>query len=260
MKFSFIVVPLVVCLGTGLMMSSVYAQGAPQGQPQPGDAGGTPPPPSVPASPQKVAEVLRMTTARVIDAAGLASKPMAVNKGAKFDLVSEGLGDVVVTKSGQKLRLAKGDVKIYEKDPNAPVPAVLPPGVRPLDPHDPRAIAAAQAEAARADEAAAMAAFQPGGELQIISAKYSLPGNQPRNVKNKVEKLIPPGPLTQPVKILVSDELSRAAANQPAYTVIRTENSTTILEAPKNILTVVYQYNGQKRTKQAREGATLFLP
>jgi hypothetical protein len=247
MKLAFVVPVAVVCL----LVASVRGQ-APQNNPT--DAAGTAPPKAT-----LEAEVLRRTTGREIDASGFATKPYHLEKGQKFDVVSQELADVVLSRRGLKLRLPKGDVRIYEKDPNAPAEPKMPRSYVP--PQDPRkASAEADAEAARAAEAMAIAAFKPGGELVIISAKYSLTGNAPRNVKSKIDKMIPAGPLTAPVRIIVSDQLSRAAANEPDATVIQTETSTRIVEWRKNVLTVVFQYNGQKLTKQAVEGTALILP
>lgn len=95
----------------------------------------------------------------------------------------------------------------------------------------------------------------------VLSAKYTLEGNQPRNVKSKVEKLVPTGPLTQMVKIPVTDDLSSAAARQNMVVLgTMTGGGNRVHIAPKNLLIVTYQYHGQTLTKQSVEGTTLFLP
>ncbi|HYF38013.1 MAG TPA: hypothetical protein VD994_22110 [Prosthecobacter sp.] len=219
------------------------------------------PPAADPTAPSQTppleAEILRKTAARVVDASGLASTPYPVNKGARFDVVSQSFSEVVLARGGTRIRVPKTDVRIYPKDPNAPAP---PPNPYAMPPQDPRAIEAAKAEAARAAEAAARAAFQPGGQLTILSAKYSLSGNAPRNVKNKIDKLIPTAPLTAPVRILVTDQLHRSAANEPEAIVYTGRTSTNVVHLRKNVLTVVYEYNGQKLTKEAEEGTAMFLP
>ncbi len=119
--------------------------------------------------------------------------------------------------------------------------------------------------------------FQPG-VIELISARYTLPGNQPRNVKNRLQKLIPSSVISAPVSIFVSDELSDAAKAQGTVTtavgvgvgVSSTDDQgntvgvgVAVAQAqttPKNILTVEYMFNGQKLRKQAAEGTQLVLP
>lgn len=119
--------------------------------------------------------------------------------------------------------------------------------------------------------------FQPG-VIELISARYTLPGNQPRNVKNRLQKLIPSSVISAPVSIFVSDELSDAAKAQGTVTtavgvgvgVSTTDDQGTTVgvgvavaqaqTTPKNILTVEYIFNGQKLRKQAAEGTQLILP
>lgn len=115
--------------------------------------------------------------------------------------------------------------------------------------------------------------FTPG-VIELVSARYTLPGNQPRNVKNRLQRLIPASEITAPVSILVTDALSDAAKNQGETTssvgVVVTEKvdkNTTVgvavvetQETPKNMLTVKYTFNGQTYEKQALEGGYLVLP
>lgn len=136
-------------------------------------------------------------------------------------------------------------------------------------------------------------AFQPG-IIELVSARYTLPGNQPRNVKNRLQKLIPNTVISAPVSILVSDELSDAAKAQGTVTTsvgigvaatsaqattigtttpqgnsasITQVNGVTVGVAAvqsqttqKNILTVEYIYNGVRLKKQALEGTQMVLP
>jgi hypothetical protein len=202
------------------------------------------------------ATVTRRTVGRQVDASGFGSKPYVLEKGAKGDVVSQTMSEVVIGKGGVTVRVPKTDVTI---GPKAPPP---PEG----QPSDPRMIpgfqdpAAAKAAAAQAAEAAAIAAFKPGGILKILSARYSLTGNSPRNVKNKIEKLVPAGPLTAPVRIPVTDQLHRSAANEPDAVVYTDRERVQVLELKKNVLVVQYEYNGQVLTRQAEEGTNLILP
>uniref|UniRef100_UPI0037838BB5 hypothetical protein n=1 Tax=Prosthecobacter sp. TaxID=1965333 RepID=UPI0037838BB5 len=135
--------------------------------------------------------------------------------------------------------------------------------------------------------------FQPG-IIELVSARYTLPGNLPRNVKNRLSKLIPTTVISAPVSILVSDSLSDAAkaqgdvtttvgigataTNAEATTIGTTTpqgNSASVTQVngvtvgvavvqsqttEKNLLTVEYIYNGVRYKKQALEGTQLVLP
>lgn len=137
------------------------------------------------------------------------------------------------------------------------------------------------------------ATFSPG-IIELVSARYTLPGNQPRNVKNRLQKLIPTTAISAPVSILVSDELSDAAKAQGTVTTsvgvgaaatsaqattvgtttpqgnsasVTQVNGVTVGVAvvqsqttEKNILTVEYIFNGVRLKKQALEGSQLVLP
>ncbi|MGV3664252.1 MAG: hypothetical protein ACO1TE_29030 [Prosthecobacter sp.] len=129
-----------------------------------------------------------------------------------------------------------------------------------------------RAEAAAAasrppEEKAAAVGFVPG-VLEIVSAKYSLRGNQPRNVKNRLTKMITEGHITAPVSMRVSDALSDAARNQGDITgttaLLITEDiiaaTTTQQTGNANVLTVVYTFNGKTHSKWVAEGEMLVLP
>lgn len=178
----------------------------------------------------KQAEILRQTTGRMLNQQGLAEQPVPVRKGFVFDVVEESLADVILIHNGRKFKVAKSDVRIAEKGAE-PTPSAN--------------------------------GFTPG-TIVLISAKYTVQGNQPRNVKNRLSKLIPVGVITEPVAIQVTDELSSLANNQGnTNTSVTFNGNTTIVtttEAPKNILTVEYSFNGQVRRKQALEGSILVLP
>ncbi len=119
----------------------------------------------------------------------------------------------------------------------------------------------------------AVSGFQPG-IIELVSARYTLPGNQPRNVKNRLSKFIPATVISAPISILVSDTLSDAAKAQKDITTsvgigaaATDANGITIGVAvvqsqttEKNLLTVEYIYNGVRHKKQALEGTQLVLP
>ncbi len=181
----------------------------------------------------KQAQVIRSTTGRMLNEQGLAENTVPVRKGFTFDVVSETLADVVLSHNGRKFKMAKSDVIISEKS----------------------------AEQATASPTG----FKPG-QIVLISARYTVDGNQPRNVKNRLAKLVPQGVITEPVSIQVTDELSSLAATQGSTTtgtVTALDNNTAVVtlnEAKKNVLTVEYSFNGQVRRKQALEGSMLVLP
>jgi hypothetical protein len=114
--------------------------------------------------------------------------------------------------------------------------------------------------------------FVPG-TIQLISARYSLPNEAARNVKNRLGKMVPTGVINAPVSILVTDQLSDAALDQGNFTtgvtagvsvtegnVTRGVGAVVLQEQGRNMLTVEYMYNGQKYKKQAVEGTHLVLP
>ena len=185
------------------------------------------------ATPPKQAKVIRSTTGRMLNPQGLAENTVPVRKGFTFDVVSETLSDVVLSHEGRKFKMSKSDVLIFDKSGEQPSPS--PTG------------------------------FQPG-QIVLISAKYTVEGNQPRNVKNRLAKLVPQGVITEPVSIQVTDELSSMANRQGSTTTgtVTSLDSTlaivTLNQPKKNILTVEYSYNGQVRRKQALEGSVLVLP
>lgn len=174
----------------------------------------------------------RSTTGRGIDSSGFASISVPLKKGGTYDVVRSVNGGVVLRVDGRDVLVPKGDVSVTEKAP------------------------ASQPSAN---------GFTPG-KIVLISAKYTMQGNQPRNVKNRLQKLVPEGIITAPVEIIVTDALSLAVQAQGATIQgTATANSSTtatitLQMPPKNVLTVEYLFNGEKRTKQAPEGEKLVLP
>jgi hypothetical protein len=178
------------------------------------------------------AEMLRSTSGRTLGANGFANGTMQLKKGMIFPVVEQRMGFVVMDVNGKKVVVAGSEVSLTER-------ADAPPAVSPGE-------------------------FQPG-QILLISAKYTVEGNQPRNVKNRLDKLIPKGVITEPVSIMVTDALSSMAETQGnVITGIITDTAggaVVQLQKPrKNILTVQYSFNGQTRMKQVPEGEYLVLP
>lgn len=183
------------------------------------------------STPSLQAELNRSTTGRTLNDRNLADGTMPLKKGMVFDVVEQKMGFVVLSAGSRKVVVSQTDVTVSSKPE-------------------------AQASPSPAVPAAVPASFTPG---QI--ARYTLQGNQPRNVKNRLAKLIPAGTITQPVEIMVTDELSSAAAIQ-GNTVVVTSGSggTVVTGTARNILTVEYSFNGETRKKQVMEGSYLTLP
>ncbi|MCX6848046.1 MAG: hypothetical protein NTY98_03915 [Verrucomicrobia bacterium] len=178
------------------------------------------------------AELLRSTTGRGIDSFGFASLSVPLKKGALYDVVRQENGNVVLTIDGKQVVVPTGAVALTEK-----------------------LLASVTSNTG----------FVPG-KIVLVSAKYSLDGNPPRNVKNALQKLIPQTIVTEPVQIIVTDALSSAAqdqGNQTQGTVIITPDMrvNVVIRTPtKNVLTVEYLFNGKSFTKQVPEGEKLVLP
>lgn len=178
------------------------------------------------------AQLLRSTTGRGIDGSGFASLSVPLKKGAIYDVVRQENGNVVLKIDGKDVVVPAGALALTEKLLTA---------------------------------VASNNGFVPG-KIVIVSAKYSLDGNQPRNVKNNLQKLIPQTIITEPVQIIVTDALSTAAqdqGNQSQGTVVITRGMVlgVVTAAPaKNVLTVEYLFNGKSFTKQVPEGEKLVLP
>lgn len=185
------------------------------------------------------AELMRSTSGRTLNDQGFASGLMPLKKGMIFDVVEQKMGFVVLSINGAKVVVQQTDVNLSPK--------------------------AESATPMTSGGVTATESFTPG-QIVLISAKYTLEGNQPRNVKNRLSKLVPQGIITAPVRILVSDTLSSAAMQQGNVStgvISGVNNNTAVLSIKtpaRNILTVQYSFNGQVRTAQAAEGDYLILP
>jgi len=176
-----------------------------------------------------------------------------LSKGMTFDVVSQSFADVILAVEGQKMLVSRQDVRLFDKQP--PAQSVVP-------------------------------GFTPG-QLIIHSAKYSLEGNQARNVKNRLQKYLPEnGMLTAPVSFAITDDLSTAATNQkqlvietpgpgviivpssetkdekgrPKKMVIVPQTQVTVVPTAPNVLTVEYTFSGMRRAKTGIEGQMMTLP
>lgn len=201
-----------------------------------------------PSSPPPVerlrAELNRSTTGRLLDDRGLATGTMPLRKGDVYNVDEQKVGSVILIVSGKKVAVPSGEVTVSKGQVAAPS-GPQPPQLQPVNNGLPQ-------EPARTP-------VTPGA-IELVSAKYTLMGNQPRNVKTKLAKLIPEGVIDKTVNVLVTDELSTAAAAQGNYTVIYSTQRRIVQEHPKNILTVEYIFNGQTHTRQVMEDTYLTLP
>lgn len=190
------------------------------------------PAPTAPAAPSMRAELVRSTSGRTLNDRNLADGTMPLKKGMMYDVVEQRMGYVVISANSRKVVVAQTDVTL-----------------------SPKPVASTQISPS------SNSGFTPG-EIVLISAKYTLEGNQPRNVKNRLSKLVPTGVVTEPVRIMVSDDLSSAATLESGRVTVRRSGSNTVFfrGASTNILTVEYSFNGEIRKKQAIEGSYLTLP
>lgn len=186
----------------------------------------------------------RSTAGRILDDRGLPTGTLPLEKGKDYNVVEQKVGYLVIMVGGKKVSVPPGDATVTKG-------TVIPPASRPAQP-------AIIGLPERAVEPTPVS-IAPG-TIELLSAKYTLMGNQPRNVKNKLVKLIPAGVIDKSVNILVTDALSTAAAAQGNATQYRNGYNVIYREHPKNILTVEYSFNGEIRTKQAIEGGYLTLP
>lgn len=196
--------------------------------------------------PQK-AELVRTINAQILGPDGFPRGTRQLSKGVIFDVESQTFADVIGKMNGQKIRVPKQAVTLSEKE-------------EPL--------------------VATVAGFKPG-QLVILSARYSLEGNAPRNVKTNLQKFLPEnGMLTEPFQFVVSDALSTAAGNQktliigsqtsavvttqgpnqPPQQVIVTQTQTSAVATSPNVLVVEYAFNGKKKRKVGVEGQMMVLP
>ena len=171
-------------------------------------------------------------TRRGIDSSGFASISVPLQKGVIYDVVRQETGNVVISVDGKNVFVQTCAVSLTEK-PDTP--------------------------------AAGINGFVPC-KIVIVSAKYSIDGNQPRTVKNNLQKLVPQSIVTEPVVNIVTDALSPAVQEQGIQTqgtvTVTGTNTANILmrTASKNVHTVECIFNGKRFTKQVPECAKFVLP
>jgi hypothetical protein len=192
----------------------------------------------------KQAEIIRAVNARSLTPNGAAAGLRKMEKGTILDVVGENFADIVVTYGETRLVISKADVRLFDKQPS---PQATKPGFKP-------------------------------GQLIILSAKYSLTGNAPRNVKNRLKSYLPSqGMLTAPLTFPVTDDLSTAAANTqfiivPGVTtqvviatptgnlVVQAQTGGQVVPTTPNSLVVEYEYLGKRYRKVGIEGQDMTLP
>lgn len=195
-------------------------------------------------TPKKQAQLIRTVNVQFLGSDGFPIDTQQLSKGVIFDVVEEAFSDVIGVLDGKKFRVSRQVVTLTEKE---------------------------------GELQSTVDGFTPG-QLVIISARYSLEGNQPRNVKSKLLKYLPKdGMLTEPVVFLVSDDLSRSAENQKTLfqssqtsvlvtdpetlgQVVVTETRTSAVPSSPNTLVVEYTFNGKKGRKVGMEGKEMTLP
>lgn len=195
-------------------------------------------------APKKQAKLIRTVNVQLLGSDGFPIDTEQLTKGVIFDVVEETFSDVIGLLDGKRFRVSRQVVTLTEKE---------------------------------GEVQSTVVGFTPG-QFVIVSARYSLEGNQPRNVKSKLLKYFPKdGMLTEPLVFLVSDDLSRSAENQKTLfqsgetsvtvtdpvtrgEVVVTQTQTRAVASSPNTLVVEYMFNGKKGRKVGIEGKEMTLP
>lgn len=169
-----------------------------------------------------LAEVTRTTNGQILDEKGFAKGSASVRKGDSFEVFSEDISSVTVKDEGELIKIPKDAVRISE---------------------------------------GAAYKTELGSKLRIVSAKMGFGGDRKYEVKEEVKKRLPKGPIAAPVEFLVSDDLlrSRAHAVNTVTGVIDGDTVTFKSRGPL-ILTITYEWEGQRLVKEAAEGSHMKLP
>jgi hypothetical protein len=122
------------------------------------------------------AEILRSTSGNVLSENGFSKGSVPLKKGVIYPVLEQSFADVILDKDGERVKVAKSDVRLSEGK-------------------------------ATDEEGASGAGF-----VRLISAKYGRPNDRQYEVKEEIKKRLPKGPITSPVEILVSDALLRSRA------------------------------------------------
>lgn len=191
--------------------------------------------------------MVRTANGRFVSTDGFTEGDVKLVKGMIFDVDRLDIRGVIVHHAQRKVMIDKQHVRLFDRLPSLQ---------------------------------ATVKGFKPG-QLVILSAKYTLAGNQPRNVKSRLEKYLPDkGLLTAPLKFLVTDDLSTAAGNQQFIVIpgqatqvvitsgrngqeqvfVQSGTPSTVIQTAPNVLFVEYSFAGKKYRKVAYEGAEMVLP
>jgi len=176
---------------------------------------------------QYIATIKRSTSGEKLNENGFGAGTVQLQSGMTYEVEKQDLGSVTLRDGDILIRVNRTNVDVMKDDGSASV----------------------------------------GDFFRIVSASYrATTGGTRYNVKHEIQKRLPRGPLTQPVQILIDDHLLRARANEvnSQTAVARQTGPDTYkvkLDAPKQmILTIVYEYNGQRFTKEVAGGDYLVLP
>lgn len=176
-----------------------------------------------PRQPQYIATIKRSTSGQKLDDRGFGAGSVSLQSGMVYPVEKQDMGSVTIRDGDALIRVNKSDVELAEDDGSA----------------------------------------AEGGFFRIVSANYqATTGGRRYSVKQEILKRIPKGPITQPIKILIDDHLLRARAQEVniQYGTIDGNNNVT-LDAPKiMMLTIIYEYEGKRFTKEVTEGNYLVLP
>jgi hypothetical protein len=176
-----------------------------------------------PDQPQYIATIKRSTSGQKLDERGFGAGSVSLQSGMIYPVEKQDMGSVTIRDGDTLVRVNKSDVDLAEDDGST----------------------------------------SGGGFFRIVSANYrATTGGRRYSVKQEILKRIPKGPITQPIKILIDDHLLRARAQEVniQYGTIDGNNNVR-LDAPKvMMLTIVYEYEGKRFTKEVTEGNYLILP
>lgn len=191
--------------------------------------------------------MVRTANGRFVSPDGFTEGEVKLVKGMIFDVDRLDIRGVIVHHAHRKVMIDKQNVRLFDRLPKLQ---------------------------------ATVEGFTPG-QLVILSAKYTISGNQPRNVKLRLEKYLPDkGLLTAPLKFLVTDDLSTAAGNQQFVVIpgqatqviitpggngenrlfVQPGTPSTVIQTSPNVLMVEYSFAGKKYRKVSYEGAEMELP
>ena len=177
---------------------------------------------SDPEQKQFIATVKRSTSGQKLDERGFGAGSVALQKDMTYPVEKQDMGSVTLRDGDTLIRVTKSDVDLSEDDGSA-----------------------------------------EGGFFRIVSANYqATTGGTRYSVKQEIQKQIPKGRFTEQVRILIGDYLLRARAQEVniQYGTIDGNNNVR-LQAPKvMMLTINYEYDGKRYTKQVAEGDYLTLP